>query len=370
MQNENGQKKYLQIAEQIRKEIISGVYKEGQMIPTIRELAKLYGVNPQTVNKATAHLASLGYVRSRQGAGSEVVLPEQQARGGVYMLIDEHRSRYLEDLDDPRNYHGKDIYLTYLMRMSKEGRRSKFLVYDREDTVPRPEVVDAIGEVAGLLVQGSLPPVYLELLGDKNVPVVLINRKTPAGLSNGRVASVIIGLDRLHSLVDYAVTLGHRSILFVRASEFEKNEAYEERLAVVRQAVAGWSHQFEISIEEFTVDANDPACVAEFKDKATSGYTCALGYNDGSALQTYALVQRAGFTVGSDISVCGFDDITAARLATPPLTTVRVDRSRLVREAFSLLDELSQSPGPLFLNRVLETELMIRKSALPPSRAC
>lgn len=369
METDGSQKKYLQIAERIRQEIVAGIYKEGQMIPTIRELAKLYGVNPQTVNKATAHLASLGYVRSRQGAGSEVVHPDKQVHGGVYMLIDEHRSRYLEDLDDPRNYHGKDIYLTYLMRMSKEGRRSKFLVYSRDDVTPRPEVVEAMREVAGFLVQGSLPKVYLDLLSEHGVPAVLINRQTPADLEKGRLASILIGLDRFNSLIDYVVTLGHRNILFVCASEFQHNEVYAERVAAVEQAAANWSHEFEVTIEEFTVDANDPECLADFKERLNSGFTCALGYNDGSALQMYSLIQRAGLAVGSDVSVCGFDDISAARLATPPLTTVRVDRSRLVREAFSLLDELSQSPDPLVLNRVLETELMIRKSALPPRRS-
>lgn len=367
MQQELGQKKYLQIADRIRRQIESGSYKEGEMIPTIRELAREYGVNPQTVNKATAHLASLGYLRSRQGAGSEVVKPQGSAAGGIYMLIDENRSHYLEDLDDPRNYHGKDIYLTYLMRMSQEGRRSRFLVYNKNDEAPNREVQEALREASAFMVQGSLPPVYGKLLAEANLPTVLINRRVPDELSGGRMASVIIGLDRLYSLVDYLVTLGHRKLLFLRAQEFEHSVAYEERLRAVGQAVENWRHEYDISLEEFVFDGRNSESLDRFKEHVDGGFTGAIGFNDGSALQLYGLVQRMGLSVGSDFAVVGFDDITAARMAIPPLTTVRVDRGKLVREAFSLIEELTGMGNPARVSRVLETELMIRRSALPPN---
>ncbi|MFO7782689.1 MAG: LacI family DNA-binding transcriptional regulator [Spirochaetia bacterium] len=370
MNAEGTQKKYLQIAEELRKRIESGVYQEGEMIPTIRQLAEEYGVNPQTVNKATAHLVSLGYLRSRQGAGSEVVRPANGNRGGIYMLIDENRSRYLEDLDDPRNYHGKDIYLTYLMRMSREGRRSRFIVYSKEDAEPRSEVRAAVSDAGGFLVQGTLPDVYGQLLAESDVPAVMINRRVSENIRGGRLASVIIGLDRLQSIVDYLVTLGHRRLLFVRTTEFERNSVYDERLARVRSAASQWRSDFDVELEEFEFDGSHTSNLERFSEFLDLGFTAAVGYNDNSVLQLYSLIQRAGLSVGAEFSVCGFDDINAARLATPPLTTVRVDRSGLVQEAFSLLDELAASPAPLRLSRTLETELVIRRSALPPNSDC
>jgi LacI family transcriptional regulator len=366
MEQDVGQKKYLQIAERIRQGIVSGEYEEGQMIPTIRELAKEYGVNPQTVNKATAHLVSLGYLRSRQGAGSQVVIPGQTGLAGVYMLIDEHRSRYLNDLDDPRNYHGKDIYLTYLMRMSNEGRRSRFIVYGTEDTEPRAEIREAIAEASGFLVQGTLPRTYADLLAQANTPAVLINRRIPGAIEQGRLASVLIGVDKLESLVNYLVTLGHRKLLFVRSTEFEHNSVYDERLSAVMKALGEWNHEMDVELSEFPFNANDPESSRLLREHIDQGFSAAVGYNDGSALQLYPIIQRMGLVVGSDFSVCGFDDISVARLATPPLTTVRVDRGRLVRDAFDLLDELSQSAGPARISHTLDTDLVIRRSALPP----
>ena len=256
------------------------------------------------------------------------------------------------------------------MRMSREGRRSRFIVFGKDDAEVRPEFRTALSEVSGFLVQGTLPEAYARMIVEADVPTVLVNRAIPPGVEGGRLASVIIGLDRLQSVVDYLVTLGHRNILFVRAMEFERNNVYDERLSRVSSAAAQWRHDFDVSIEEFEFDGGNPESLDSFRSCLERGFTAAVGYNDGSALQLYPLIQRAGCAVGSEFSVCGFDDINAARLATPPLTTVRVDRGGLVREAFALLEELSVSPAPLRLSRTLETELVIRRSALPPSGNC
>lgn len=43
---------YLQIAEMIKNQIISGIYKAGDKIPPIRELSTVLKANPNTVQKA------------------------------------------------------------------------------------------------------------------------------------------------------------------------------------------------------------------------------------------------------------------------------------------------------------------------------
>ena len=43
---------YLQIVEQMEMEIMSGHYPKGSKLPTVRELAMQYKVNPNTMQKA------------------------------------------------------------------------------------------------------------------------------------------------------------------------------------------------------------------------------------------------------------------------------------------------------------------------------
>ena len=47
---------YVQIVERIQMQIISGVYKPGDKLPSVRELAMEAGVNPNTMQKAFGEL--------------------------------------------------------------------------------------------------------------------------------------------------------------------------------------------------------------------------------------------------------------------------------------------------------------------------
>lgn len=55
--------------------------------------------------------------------------------------------------------------------------------------------------------------------------------------------------------------------------------------------------------------------------------------NDSTALGVYRAAADLGLAISGDLSVVGFDDIDAASLITPSLTTVRVPVDQLGRRA-------------------------------------
>jgi DNA-binding GntR family transcriptional regulator len=63
---------YRKLFETLRKHIIDGVYKEGDLLPSENELCKLYGITRPTVRQSLATLASDGYIIKHQGKGSIV----------------------------------------------------------------------------------------------------------------------------------------------------------------------------------------------------------------------------------------------------------------------------------------------------------
>lgn len=63
---------YLEIAEAIRRLIVSGEIKPGDHLPAIREQAKAWHCTPGTVSRAYALLAEDGLVSGRRGAGTRV----------------------------------------------------------------------------------------------------------------------------------------------------------------------------------------------------------------------------------------------------------------------------------------------------------
>ena len=63
---------YRKLFETLRKHIIDGVYKEGDLLPSENELCKIYGITRPTVRQSLAALASDGYIIKHQGKGSIV----------------------------------------------------------------------------------------------------------------------------------------------------------------------------------------------------------------------------------------------------------------------------------------------------------
>jgi len=60
------------IARVITRDILRGVHPPGTRLPTLRELAVTFEVNPSTMQRALARLEALGLVTARQGSGLRV----------------------------------------------------------------------------------------------------------------------------------------------------------------------------------------------------------------------------------------------------------------------------------------------------------
>ena len=60
---------YEQIVEGIERDIVMGILREREQLPSIRELSSILGVNPNTIQKAFGELDRNGIIISGQGRG-------------------------------------------------------------------------------------------------------------------------------------------------------------------------------------------------------------------------------------------------------------------------------------------------------------
>lgn len=60
---------YLQLVEIMKNKIISGEFKSGERIPSVRELALIMKVNPNTVQKALVELENLNLIYTERTNG-------------------------------------------------------------------------------------------------------------------------------------------------------------------------------------------------------------------------------------------------------------------------------------------------------------
>ena len=88
---------FSQIADRLMLEILNGTYSPGEQIPTVRQLAFEAAVNPNTVQRALAHLEETGLLYSKGTVGRFVteeldVLERARAR-----MLRETVRRWLEE---------------------------------------------------------------------------------------------------------------------------------------------------------------------------------------------------------------------------------------------------------------------------------
>ena len=67
---------YLQIVSEIKKQIVSGKLIPGERIPSVRELALTYKVNPNTMQKALIELEENGLIKTERTNGKFVTEDE------------------------------------------------------------------------------------------------------------------------------------------------------------------------------------------------------------------------------------------------------------------------------------------------------
>jgi DNA-binding transcriptional regulator YhcF (GntR family) len=81
---------YRQLRDRVVAMMLEGVLKEGEALPSVRQVATEYRLNPLTVLKAYQQLADEGLVEKRRGLGMFV------APGAGSALMKDERERFLE----------------------------------------------------------------------------------------------------------------------------------------------------------------------------------------------------------------------------------------------------------------------------------
>jgi len=83
---------YIQLVEQLKIFIISGKIKSGERLPSVRELALLTQVNPNTMQKALVELEGLKLIYTERTNGKFVTTDQA--------LIDKYKFQYAEELSN------------------------------------------------------------------------------------------------------------------------------------------------------------------------------------------------------------------------------------------------------------------------------
>jgi DNA-binding LacI/PurR family transcriptional regulator len=143
---------------------------------------------------------------------------------------------------------------------------------------------------------------------------------------------------------DHLIAAGHTRLGYAYPDDDRVRIFADPRLDGARSACAAAS--VEAPLVHIVPLEPGPAAVAVTRWR-TAGVTGICAYNDEVALAILAGLRRAGMTAPADLAVVGVDDIPAARLADPPLTTITTDLAEVATHlAATLVAAIHGHPEP------------------------
>lgn len=324
------------------------------MAATIKEVAKLAGVSYQAVSAVLN--GNLGKVsdktRQRIYAAAERVdyRPNRMARtlvSGKSDLIgfvtQDIRSPYFADL-------------TYEVQRQAEERGIRVIIMDArwndEQTLTDIALLTGYSVTGLFLVSDVLAEAEKRRILPPGTPVVLLN--SPSGEYNNTTFDYMPGMREAFRLLH---DRGLRHIVFVH------DPVNPWKLNAYRRTCAEFGCKAEEVCYSSPCVAGEAPLVELGRELAArplpDAFLIASDYDSALIMQGF---HYAGIRVPQDVSIVSIDDSLAGRITCPPLTTIRIDRARLIGNAFDILDKLTENPQSAPLQTVIPTELVVRES--------
>ena len=225
------------------------------------------------------------------------------------------------------------------------------------------------GLVDGALFLGPCSSDLIDIAKQKNIPIVLVGHPMP----DKELHSVVPdGRSGAFQATKHLIGLGHKKIGIVTgrpAYDPIAAERLEGYLYALSQSGIAERKDFIAEADFCTPKSAISAAhkLLELPDPPTALF-CS---SDSLAYRTYIAVKEKGLSIPQDISVVGFDDITApdyASLPSPKLTSVHIDRMQMGKSSVDLLIDIINNTGKPVYRHTLNVELAIKESTAPPRR--
>lgn len=350
-----------QIRQQIARLIASERLAQGDRLPPIRTLAHRMGVHMHTVRAAYGLLEQEGLVDSRPGAGTRVRRYDLRRQSlhipavpsfTIGVILPEYSPFYLP-------------YLRGIEEAAGEDRTLLLFCNAHNDSTIAARLLDQ-------LIASGVDGILLTAL-----PVDLTDRLKPMRGQPARLPPVV-AVD-IPGADGAAVELDGRSA-GDQATEHLLQVHHHQRIGLV---TAPLSHENVYQVVEgyrralrrhrIPLVETDLAQASDFSPAQGAAATHALldrnpdlqavfAASDSLALGVLQAARQRGRRVPDDLALVSYNDIEAASLVTPPLTTVAAPAYAMGQEAMAMLKRSTRSRPSRPERRVLPTTLIVRQS--------
>ncbi|KVE26818.1 LacI family transcriptional regulator [Burkholderia singularis] len=329
------------------------------MSTTIRDVAQAANVSIGTVSRALKNQPGL----SEATRARVVEIARQMNYDPAQLRPRIRRLTFL--LHRQHNHFASTPFFSHVLHGVEDACRARGIVPSLLTTGPNDDVLRQMRPHApdAIAVAGFMEPETLEALAATGRPLVLIDIRAP-GLRSINVDNAGGAALAMRHLFD----TGRRRIAFIGGSLAHYSIA--QRALGYRRAFFDAGMLFDPSLE-LSIDPNlgpDVGAAKAMRQLLDAGGPlpdAVFAYNDAAALAAMRECLARGVRVPDDIAFVGFDDIPAAAHASPPLTTLAIDKETLGRQGIELL--LADAPEQTELS--VPVQLVARASSAGATHA-
>lgn len=353
--------KYQQIYEALRTAITSGVYQNGNRLPSEAELVKRFGASRLTVARALKELQLAGLVYRRAGSGTYVKLAEK-AQSHVFGLLipDLGQTEIFEPICQGmmRAQQGQKHSLLWGNSMAESDHKE-----EEADQLCRHYIAQRVSGVffAPLELTEAKDEVNRRIVAafdDAGIPVVLLDRCIEPYPRRSRYD--LVGIDNRragYTITEHLLSLGCRRIVFL--GKPHSAGTVDARIAGYREALYTFGLTPDPGLVQ-RVDPTDPSVVRQIVDRRRpEGFVCA---NDHTAALLMRTLNSIGVNVPEDVRIVGIDDVKYASLLQVALTTLHQPCHDIGVAAMSAMLERISQPGIAARDILLDCKLIVRQS--------
>lgn len=368
--------KHKLIYDKLCNDIVKGMYKPGEKLPTENELAEMFKTSRPTIGRAMRDLQQKGLIMRRQGQGTFVKQTSKPSNQTLGLLI-HWQIRPVQTTNS--TIFG--IMVPELLKYASQSGYSLLL-----NDIPADNHADYTAQAQAIcqrLLSSQVGGVFftpLELaknnFSNKNIAeqltkagiaVVLLDRDITD--SYHRSPFDIVGINNEQSsliLTNHLIEMGCTKIDFVCGTV--QTTAINDRYRGYRSAMEenglrsdkSRLHQFDSRQLASTPGLPKGTELLNLvKTKKTEAFVCV---NDSTAADLVYYFVRNGIQVPQDVRIVGFDDLPTDESLPVSLTTIRQNPSALAYESVRTMVDRIQRPDMPARDIMVKTELVIRES--------
>ncbi|TXK84513.1 LacI family DNA-binding transcriptional regulator [Paenibacillus sp. N3.4] len=295
---------------------------------SMQDIADLLGISKNAVSLALNHKSGVSEeLRTRIFEAADRLHyrtePKHKKKQGSFLI-------FLPENERNDQIYDYEIFCAMEIRAKGLGYQAILcrVSNDMQDQLALPEIYREM-VFHGLLIIGVLPINYIRKLIELKLPIVTVDHYyEPVQLD----AVVAANAEDAYKLVAYLIEKGHKQIGFVGSITLTKKG--KERWFGYQQAMMDAS--LVVDMEKCMITDSSAEIDTQLA-AMTSMPTAWFCTNDRIAISLIQLLTANGYKVPEDISIVGFDNIEAAALISPSLTTIQVNHEQLGLNAVDVL---------------------------------